>query len=61
MKRILHFILILALGLGQACEGPEGDPGPQGDPGAKGDPGAPGAVGPAGPRTSGHFCNSKGI
>ena len=44
--RILHFIMILALGLGQACEGPEGDPGPQGE---KGDTGAQGPAGPAGP------------
>jgi hypothetical protein len=49
MKRILHFILILVLALGQACEGPEGDPGPQGEKGDKGDTGAQGPAGPAGP------------
>jgi hypothetical protein len=51
MKRLLHFILILALALGQACEGPEGpqgEPGPKGDPGTPGTPGAQGPAGPAG-------------
>ncbi|KAA5544196.1 hypothetical protein [Adhaeribacter rhizoryzae] len=47
--RILHFLMILALGLGQACKGPEGDPGPKGDPGTPGAPGAQGPAGPAGP------------
>ncbi|MGV3589186.1 MAG: hypothetical protein ACO1OF_19425 [Adhaeribacter sp.] len=44
--RILHFIMILALGLGQACEGPEGPEGPQGPAGT---PGTQGPAGPAGP------------
>lgn len=46
MKRLLHFILILALAIGQACEGPQGEVGPQGEPGT---PGAAGPAGPAGP------------
>ena len=49
MKRLLHFILILALALGQACKGDEGDVGPQGEPGTPGAAGAPGPAGPAGP------------
>lgn len=46
MKKLLHFIFLLALVLGQACKGPEGDPGPQGE---KGDTGAKGDTGPQGP------------
>lgn len=41
MKKILHFILVLAVALGQvSCEGDEGPPGPAG---------AAGPAGPAGP------------
>ncbi|GEO05573.1 hypothetical protein AAE02nite_32370 [Adhaeribacter aerolatus] len=41
--------MILVLGLGLACEGPEGPQGEPGPQGPAGTPGTPGAQGPAGP------------
>lgn len=46
MKRFLPLLLVIAMALTQACEGPEGEQGPAGPPGT---PGTPGAQGPQGP------------
>ncbi len=46
MKRFIPIILVLAMALTQACEGPEGK---EGAPGPQGTPGAPGTQGPQGP------------
>jgi hypothetical protein len=43
MKKLVLYFIVLALGLSQACEGPQGPAGPQGDPGPQG------AQGPQGP------------
>lgn len=46
MKRFIQILMVLAVALGQACEGPEGK---EGAPGPQGTPGATGPQGPQGP------------
>jgi hypothetical protein len=50
MKKLNFLLMLLALLVGQACQGPEGLPGPQGFPGP---PGPPGPQGPPGGGTGG--------